>query len=167
MHIQHLRFSSGCHCFVYYIPFKKATDQNLKNLIYYYMSTRTYSNNFSTIRGSHSLDSNVNFSSGQEGGMHSYLSFNPVGQPRHSSGNSMIHGSLMGRGAEGQKDGAPIAKNALHSIHNKFKKDLSAGSTGNTALQSANIPHTANARSLKGSGSARRIGTKNGYMFKR
>jgi hypothetical protein len=43
----------------------------------------------------------------------------------------------------------------------------SAGSTGRSALHGAEIPHTSNARNLRGSGiSAKKVETRGGYVFR-
>jgi len=122
-----------------------------------------YSNNFSSIRGD-VCESHSGAYAAQTGGMLNHMGFTP--HTDKEPGDNIIHGSLMGRGTPGRAPNNQIPgwKDGFGSGRLQNAK---GGSTGNKALQAAEIPMTANARSLKGSGSATKKNTKGGYIFKR
>jgi len=122
-----------------------------------------YSNNFSSIRGD-TCESHSSAYASQNGGFLNHMGFTP--HTDNDPGNHLIHQSLVG-GVKGGANGGrnPNLPNVLKGWgHGSGAK---GGSTGNKALQAAEIPSTSNSRSLKGSGSATKKNTKGGYVFKR
>jgi len=119
-----------------------------------------YSNNFSTIRGE-TCESHSGAYASQRGGFLNHMNFIPYME----SGDHIIHGSLMGRGTPG-KNPEPQVPGWREGHGAGRLQNAKGGSTGNKALQAAEIPATSNSRSLKGSG-AKKKNTKGGYVFKR
>jgi len=117
-----------------------------------------YSNNFSSIRGD-VCESHSGAFAPQSGGYLNHMGFSP--HCDKEPGNHQIHESLMG----GNKPKQQVPER-WQSFGSGRLQNSRGGSTGNKSLQAADIPSTANARSLKGSGATKK-NTKNGYIFRR
>jgi len=124
-----------------------------------------YSNNFSSIRGD-TCDSHSGSHAPQVGGFLNHMGFTPYTDKE--PGDHQIHESLMGgvKGGKNPQHQVPGWKDGFGSGR-LTSKGVKGGSTGNKALQAAEIPSTSNSRSLKGSGAATKKNTKGGYIFKR
>ena len=120
-----------------------------------------YSNNFSSIRGE-TCESHSSAYASQNAGHLNHMGFTP-----HSdkTGDHMIHESLMGGVSKGKAPQYQVP-GWRDGFGSGRLQNAKGGSTGNKALQAAEIPMTSNSRSLKGSGATKKT-TKNGYIFRR